>query len=83
MTYIEFHRPQPAHHDIRNVFLTRQGLPLTSSWLCSMIERLKKRTGIKRLHMHLFRHTALTLMIERGIPEFMVKPIAGHAHSRP
>lgn len=79
LTYIQFHRPQPAHPDIRNVFLSQAGYPLTSSGLCSLIERMKKRTGIQRLHLHLFRHTALTLMIERDIPAFVVQQIAGHS----
>jgi len=79
MTYIQFHRPKPAHPDITSVFLTEKGFPLTSSALCSIIERLKKRSGIARLHAHLFRHTALTLMIERDIPAFVVQQIAGHS----
>ena len=79
LTYIQFHRPKPAHPDIRNVFLNQQGYPLTSSGLCSLVERLKKRTGISRLHLHLFRHTALTLMIERDIPAFVVQQLAGHS----
>jgi integrase len=45
------------------VFLTEKGFPLTSSALCSIIERLKKRSGVTCLHAHLFRHTALTLMM--------------------
>jgi site-specific recombinase XerD len=79
MTYIEFHRPQPARPDIRNVFLTKHGFPMTYSGLCSIVERLKNRTGIQRLHLHLFRHTAITMMIEREVPEFMVRQIAGHS----
>lgn len=79
LTYIQFHRPKRAHPDIHNVFLTRKGFPLTSSGLCSLVERLKTRTGIQRLHLHLFRHTALTLMIERDIPAFVVQQIAGHS----
>lgn len=79
LTYIQFHRCQPAHPDIHNVFLTDKGFPLTPSALCSIIERLKRRSGVPRLHAHLFRHTALTLMIERDIPAFVVQQIAGHS----
>jgi site-specific recombinase XerD len=60
------------------VFLTDEGFPLTLSGLGSIFERLKKRSGISRLHAHLLRHTALTMMIEREVPAFVVQGWAGH-----
>lgn len=78
MTYIDFYRPKPARPDIQNVFLTDEGFPLTLSGLGSIFERLKKRSGISRLHAHLLRHTALTMMIEREVPAFVVQGWAGH-----
>lgn len=41
--------------------------------------RLKKATGIKRIHSHMFRHTYATDLIELNVPLFVVQKQLGHA----
>ncbi len=77
-TYIHFYRPKPAMPEADTLLLNEDGLPFTYSALSSMMARLRKTLGIKRLHMHKFRHTSFTKMIENGIPAFVVQQWAGH-----
>ena len=79
MTYINFHRPKPTQPDVDNLFLSSDGAPLHYSALASMMRRMRERSGVKRLHMHKIRHTALTMMVERGTPSFAVQQFAGHS----
>jgi site-specific recombinase XerD len=77
-TYIHFYRPRPATPEVDTLLLNEDGLPYTYSALSSMMARLRKALGLKRLHMHKFRHTSFTKMIENGIPSFVVQQWAGH-----
>lgn len=79
LAYLQFHRPEPANANIRNAFLTEDGMPLTYPGLAAIIRRLRMRTGIKKLHMHMLRHTSITLMIQRGMNAFAVQQFAGHS----
>lgn len=79
LSYISFHRPTPAHPDHDQLFLSEDGVPLRYDALASMMRRLRERAGVKRLHMHKIRHTALTMMVERGTPSFAVQQFAGHS----
>ena len=45
LTYINFHRPKPAHPDFDNLFLTADGAPLRYAALASMMRRLKERAA--------------------------------------
>ena len=76
--YIHYHRPEPANPNIKEVFLSEDRMPLTYSALASIITRIKKRAKIPRLHLHLMRHTSLTMMVERETPAFVVQQMAGH-----
>ena len=76
--YIHYHRPEPANPNIKEVFLSEDRMPLTYSALASIITRIKKRAKIPRLHLHLLRHTSLTMMVERETPAFVVQQMAGH-----
>ena len=79
LNYIHFHRPKPATSDTDNLFLSVDGVPLRYAALASMMRRMKEKSGVRRLHMHKIRHTALTMMVERGTPSFAVQQFAGHA----
>jgi len=50
-------RPEPIHEGVNQLILATDGSPLTCSGLAQAIKRLGKRTGVPRLHSHLFRHT--------------------------
>jgi site-specific recombinase XerD len=77
-TYIHFYRPKPALPNLDTLLLNEDGLPYTYSALSTIMTRLRKALGLKRLHMHKFRHTTFTKMIENGVPAFVVQQWAGH-----
>ena len=77
--YINFHRPPPADTSVKAVFLTADGVPLSYQALAGVIKRVREKSGIKRLHMHLIRHTSITMMIKRGLNAFAVQQFAGHS----
>jgi site-specific recombinase XerD len=79
VAYVQFHRPTPANDKIGNVFLTEDGNPLTYTGLSAIIRRIRIKTGIKKLHLHMFRHTSITMMIQRGMNAFAVQQFAGHS----
>ena len=79
LAYINFHRPQPVEPAITNLFLTEDGTPFTYSGLSSVIWRIRQKTGIQKLHMHLCRHTSLTMMATNGMNAFGIQQVAGHS----
>jgi site-specific recombinase XerD len=62
------YRPTPAGRDCNTFFLTRDGLPLTDRAVDAIFQRAAVRTGIKRLHPHLLRHTYGTRSTEMNMP---------------
>jgi len=79
IAYVNFHRPQPASQSVKAVFLTADGVPLSYQALAGVIKRVREKSGISRLHMHLIRHTSITMMIMRGLNAFAVQQFAGHS----
>jgi site-specific recombinase XerD len=78
LEYIENWRPAPANKNIDNLFLTSDGKPLSANAIKLLFSRLKKTTGIKRLHAHLCRHTFATNYLLNGGDVFTLKEILGH-----
>lgn len=60
-------------------FLNPHGEPITGQGVYLVIKRLARRTGIARLHPHLFRHTSGTRDIERGKSTREVQNKLGHS----
>lgn len=54
-------RAEPAHSQVDTFFLANDGYPLTPDATRSLIKRLAKASGIRRLHPHLLRHTYATM----------------------
>jgi integrase len=52
------------------------------SWLRKQVERLRLVTGIEHINPHVFRHQAVTEMLESGAPEQTVVAIAGWVSPR-
>src|SRR5215469_3228376 len=81
--YTERSRPADANGD--RLFLARRRSvsgehePITDSGVQQMIRNLGERAGIgKRVHPHLFRHSAATYMLQRGMNPLLVAQVLGH-----
>ncbi len=69
-------RPQVNGH--ANVFLNIDGKPLTENAVKMFFERLAKKAGIPRLHIHLLRHTMATNYLLSGENPIKLQRILGH-----
>jgi integrase/recombinase XerD len=63
-----------------NLFLNRRGLPMKPQSVRSELRRYSARTGAaRRITPHMLRHTAATLLIERGVDIRFVQRLLGHS----
>lgn len=80
-TYLEFRGGEPGplflastgHHDLI------PGQALHTSGLRQILVRLKRKTGIAKVHAHRFRHTFATWAIQHDARELDVQYLLGHA----
>lgn len=77
--YVYHFRPEPSHLTVDNVFLTIEGKPLTINGVKLLFSRLAKKSGVKRLHVHLCRHTFATNYLLNGGDVFSLQQILGHS----
>lgn len=83
--YAERQRPRDASSD--RLFLSRRRSrltgdyePLTESGVQQFIRDLGERAGLrKRVHPHVFRHSAATHMLRRGMNPLLVAQVLGHS----
>lgn len=73
-TYIIFYA-----HDSELIFYSFYGKALTEKAVQSMLYKLKVKTGIERLHAHLFRHTFATSYIMGGGNVEFLRILMGHS----
>lgn len=78
LRYIYYFRPEPIRPDIKNLFLTIEGRPMTVENVQLMIKRLGKASGVPRLDAHLCRHTFATNYLINGGDVFSLQQILGH-----
>lgn len=78
--YINKCRPQPMYPLSDNLFLTRDGMPVTPNRIQSIIETYANRVGIKgvRASPHTFRHTFAVSYLRNGGDVFTLQRILGH-----
>jgi integrase len=56
------------------VFISHQNKAIEYNAIYRQIRRIAERAGIqKNVHPHIFRHTRITTMMEKGIPESVIK----------
>jgi len=77
--YRFMYRPAPAGAGCDTFFLTQDGLPLNEPVVDGIFERARQKTGIKRLHPHLLRHTYGTRSAEMNIPTLTLQRFMGHS----
>lgn len=79
--YLQLYRPQPPHPPCSNLFLTRNGEPLTVNRLEGRIETYGRRAGIEgvRCSPHTFRHTFAISYLRNGGDVFSLQRILGHS----
>ena len=79
--YINKYRPQPAMPNLDNLFLNREGLPLTKNHLDSLMQRygrIAELTGV-RCSPHTLRHTFAISYLRNGGDVFSLQKILGHS----
>ena len=76
--YISQVRPKPAAPECDNLFLSRNGKPITVNTIKLIFTRLAKSSGVERLHAHLCRHTFAINYLLNGGDIFSLREILGH-----
>ncbi|MFC1946688.1 tyrosine-type recombinase/integrase [Chloroflexota bacterium] len=77
--YITHDRPKYAKPDCTALFITVKGEPLSENAVKLMFTRLAKKSGIRRLHAHLCRHTFAIDYLMNGGDIYSLKEILGHS----
>lgn len=79
--YLNFYRPEPAAPRYNQVFLTRDGRPLTKNRVEVIIKKYGTKAGITgvRCSPHTLRHTACVFWIRNGGDIFSLQRITGHS----
>jgi len=79
--YLACYRPEPATPRYEQVFLTRDGCPLTKDRLEAIVERYGKKADITgvRVSPHTFRHTMAVTFLRNGGDVFSLQRILGHS----
>ena len=73
--YLNLFRTNVEHEA---VFLSLEGEPLTVNGVQNIVKNVRRKTGIARIHCHLFRHTFATNFLLAGGHEFELQMLLGH-----
>lgn len=61
------------------LWVTDEGTPLAEGGVRAIFRRLKKRSGVERIHPHLFRHHFAQRALEKGAERALVQDLLGHS----
>lgn len=78
LRYLHTFRPEPASEGIEVLFLSVNGVQLTTSGLAQALERLGQAASVPRLHPHLFRHTFAVHYLMNGGDIMTLRLMLGH-----
>ena len=79
--YITRYRPEPARPNLNNLFLNRDGRPLTKNRVDSLMKRYGKMAGLTgiRCSPHTLRHTFAINYLRNEGDVFSLQKILGHS----
>ncbi len=77
--YLDRIRPEPASTECDKLFLSPSGRPITANTIKLVFSRLAKKSGVKRLHCHLCRHSFAINYLLNGGDIFSLREILGHS----
>ena len=77
MSYMLHERPNDTLSD--RIFVTSSGRNMNRGSLYQLFMRLRKRSGIYRLHPHLMRHSFASSFLLNGGSAFLLKEALGHS----
>jgi site-specific recombinase XerD len=76
--YYHHFRPFPVYGAENSFFLTVDGTSMTGNAVRLIMDRLAIKSGVRRLHAHLFRHTFAVRFLMNGGNVFSLQQILGH-----
>ncbi len=78
LRYRDTGRPQPVNPNEPRLFLSVAGTPISQESVEKLVQRLRRRADIPRLHPHLFRHSFAVRYLINGGDVFTLQKILGH-----
>ncbi len=79
LRYVQTFRPEPARPDIDNILLSVDGYPLSVNAIVHMMYRLRKASGVQRLHAYLLLHTCGVQYLVAGGDTKSLQMFLGHS----